>query len=60
MRPTRHYQMLRRTLPDTAAPRDQRMVVLVGSRKALGMADRRTDTGNRHSALRQRLREVDP
>jgi hypothetical protein len=34
------------------------LVVLVGMKKAVGMAVRRQDTSRRYTALRQRLREV--
>ncbi len=52
---TQHYLMLRRNLLYTAVTRGKQLVVLVGTNKALGMAVRRVDTGQRYTALRQRL-----
>jgi exodeoxyribonuclease V alpha subunit len=37
--------------------RGKRLVVLVGTKKALGMAIRRADTRHRYTALRRRLQE---
>jgi len=37
--------------------RGKKLVVLVGSRKALEMAVQRQDTSRRYSALRRRLQE---
>jgi exodeoxyribonuclease V alpha subunit len=42
----------------TAVTRGKRLVVLVGTKKALGMAVRRVDTGQRYTALRKRLHEM--
>ena len=52
---TQHYMMLQRNLLYTAITRGKKLVVLVGSKKALGMAVRRQDTGQRYTALRGRL-----
>jgi exodeoxyribonuclease V alpha subunit len=49
--------MLQRNLLYTAVTRGKKLVVLVGTKKALGMAVRRADTGQRFSALSRRLRE---
>ena len=54
---TQHYMMLQRNLLYTAVTRGKKLVVLVGTKKALGMAVRRADTNRRYSALRRRLRE---
>ena len=54
---TDHYLMLRRNLLYTAITRGRRLVVLVGSPKALGMAVRNNEEANRNSALAARLRE---
>ncbi len=54
---TQHYLMLRRNLLYTAVTRGKKLVVLVGTKKALGMAVRRVDTGQRYTALRKRLQE---
>ena len=52
---TQHYLMLQRNLLYTAVTRGKKLVVLVGSKKALGMAVRRADTGQRNTTLRKRL-----
>ena len=52
---TQHYLMLQRNLLYTAVTRGKRLVVLVGSKKALAMAVHRADTGQRYTALRKRL-----
>ena len=56
---TQHFMMLRRNLLYTGLTRGKKLVVLVGSRKALEMAVRRQETGRRCSRLCERLREVD-
>ena len=48
---TQHYLMLRRNLLYTAITRGKQLVVLVGSKKALGIAVRAVDTGRRYTAL---------
>jgi exodeoxyribonuclease V alpha subunit len=52
---TQHYLMLQRNLLYTAVTRGKRLVILVGTKKALGMAVRRQDTKRRCTALRMRL-----
>ena len=52
---TQHYLMLQRNLLYTAVTRGKQLVVLVGTKKALGMAVRRADTSQRYTALRKRL-----
>jgi exodeoxyribonuclease V alpha subunit len=52
---TQHYMMLQRNLLYTGITRGKRLVVLVGSKKALAIAVRRADTGQRYTALVQRL-----
>jgi len=52
---TQHYLMLQRNLLYTAVTRGKKLVVLVGTKKALGMAVRRVDTGQRYTALKKRL-----
>ena len=54
---TQHYMMLQRNLLYTAVTRGKRLVVLVGSRKALGMAVRNAEIALRCSGLAQRLRD---
>jgi exodeoxyribonuclease V alpha subunit len=54
---TQHYMMLQRNLLYTAVTRGKKLVILVGTKKALGMAVRRQDTARRYTALRKRLQE---
>ncbi len=49
--------MLQRNLLYTAVTRGKKPVVLVGTKKALGMAVRRQDTARRFTVLRKRLQE---
>src|SRR5262249_49176900 len=56
---TQHYMMLQRNLLYTGITRGKRLVVLVGSRKALSLAVQRQDTAKRYSLLRQRLASSD-
>ncbi|MEI6310554.1 MAG: ATP-binding domain-containing protein [bacterium] len=52
---TQHYMMLRRNLLYTAVTRGKKLVILVGTKRALSMAVRRQDTGQRYTALKGRL-----
>ncbi len=52
---TQHFVMLQRNLLYTAVTRGKRLVILVGSRRALQLAVSREDTNRRYSALRQRI-----
>lgn len=52
---TQHYMMLQRNLIYTAITRAQKLVVLVGSQKALAMAVRNDKVAERYSGLRHRL-----
>ena len=54
---TQHYMMLQRNLLYTAVTRGRKLVVVVGTKKALGMAIRRADTRQRYTALKRRLQE---
>jgi exodeoxyribonuclease V alpha subunit len=54
---TQHFLMLQRNLLYTGITRGKRLVVLVGSRKALELAVQRQDTARRYSALCRRLQE---
>lgn len=54
---TQHYTMLQRNLLYTAVTRGKKLVVLVGSKQALGLAIRRTDGTRRITTLAERLRE---
>ncbi len=52
---TQHYVMLQRNLLYTAVTRGKRLVVIVGSRRALSMAVSRQETRHRCTALQRRL-----
>jgi len=52
---TQHYMMLQRNLLYTAVTRGKRLVIVVGSPKAISMALSRADTRLRIGCLRQRL-----
>jgi exodeoxyribonuclease V alpha subunit len=52
---TQHFVMLQRNLLYTAVTRGKRLVVLVGTRKALGIAVRNADVSLRCSGLAHRL-----
>ena len=52
---TSAWTMLQRNLLYTAVTRAKQLVVLVGSRKAIGQAVRTVSAGRRHSALDHRL-----
>lgn len=56
---TQHYMMLQRNLLYTGITRGKRLVVIVGSRKALQMAVQRQDTARRCTALTRRLQETE-
>ena len=53
---TQHYMMLQRNLLYTAITRAKKMVVIVGTRKAVAMAVRNDKITARWSALTERLR----
>ena len=53
---TQHWIMLRRDLLYTAVTRGKRLVVLVGSRRALRRAVDNAETAHRHTRLAERLR----
>jgi len=55
---TQHYMMLQRNLLYTAITRAQKMVVIVGTRKAIAMAVRNDKIAARWSALQERLRKT--
>ena len=50
-----HYMMLRRNLIYTGVTRGKKLVVLVGQRKAIGIAVRSAEGGRRWSKLRELL-----
>jgi exodeoxyribonuclease V alpha subunit len=53
---TQHYRMLQRNLLYTAVTRARKLVVLVGDRKAIGMAVRNKSIAQRNTRLAHRLR----
>jgi exodeoxyribonuclease V alpha subunit len=57
---TQHYLMLQRNLLYTGVTRGKKLVVLVGSRKALALAVERQDTNRRCTGLRWRLASEAP
>jgi exodeoxyribonuclease V alpha subunit len=57
---TQHYVMLQRNLLYTAMTRGKRLVVLVGSKRALGIAVRNAKVADRHTRLVERLRRLAP
>jgi exodeoxyribonuclease V alpha subunit len=54
---TQHYTMLARNLLYTGVTRGKRLVVLLGQRKALAIAERNGGTRRRWSKLREWLRD---
>jgi exodeoxyribonuclease V alpha subunit len=54
---TQHYIMLHRNLLYTAVTRAKRLVVLVGTKKAVALAVRNVRTDKRYSALAERLQD---
>jgi exodeoxyribonuclease V alpha subunit len=55
---TSHYVMLHRSILYTAVTRGKKLVVLVGSRKALAMAIRNVRLEKRNSGLKEKLIEI--
>jgi exodeoxyribonuclease V alpha subunit len=55
---TEHFVMLKRSVLYTGITRGKRLVVVVGSRKALELAIGNADDGHRNSGLRERLRDL--
>lgn len=55
---TQHYMMLQRNLLYTAVTRAKRLCVLVGSRRAIGIAVRNDQVARRYTALDWRLRSA--
>lgn len=55
---TQHYVMLQRNLLYTAVTRGRRLVILVGTLKAVGLCVHRADTRHRITTLRQRLADA--
>jgi exodeoxyribonuclease V alpha subunit len=55
---TSHYMMLHRSILYTAVTRGKKLVVLVGSKKALAMAIRNLRVEKRNTGLREKLAEL--
>ncbi len=55
---TQHYTMLKRNLVYTGITRGRKLVVLVGSQRALRIAASRSETDKRNSMLVDRFRAV--
>ncbi len=55
---TQHYLMLQRNLLYTAVTRARQLAILVGTRRAIGIAVRNHKVTERHTALDQRLRQA--
>lgn len=55
---TQHYMMLQRNLFYTAITRAKKMVVIVGTRKAMAIAVKNDKIAARWSALKERLRTI--
>jgi len=55
---TQHYLLLQRNLLYTGITRAEKLVVLVGTRKAIAIAVRNDKIARRHTALDVRLREA--
>jgi exodeoxyribonuclease V alpha subunit len=53
---TQHFMMLQRSLLYTAVTRGKRLVVIVGSKRAVGMAVRNADAKKRYTWLAERVR----
>jgi exodeoxyribonuclease V alpha subunit len=52
---TQHFLLLQRNLLYTGITRGKKLVVLVGTQKALALAVQRQETQKRYTALRRRL-----
>ncbi len=57
---TQHFKLLQRNLLYTAITRGKKLVCLVGSRKAVGMAIRNNEIRLRRTGLRGRVAEAEP
>ncbi|HLL21846.1 MAG TPA: ATP-binding domain-containing protein [Kofleriaceae bacterium] len=53
---TQHFMMLQRSLLYTAVTRGKRLVVIVGSRRAVALAVKNADAKRRHTWLAERVR----
>ena len=55
---TQHFKLLQRNLLYTAITRGKKLVCIVGSRKAIGMAIRNNEIQQRRTSLRERIRKA--
>ena len=55
---TQHFKLLQRNLLYTAITRGKKLVCIVGSKKAVGMAIRNNEIQQRRTSLRERLKSV--
>ena len=55
-----HYMLLQRNLIYTAVTRGKKLVILVGTRKALGIGIRNDKTQKRYTLLKKRLQPALP
>jgi exodeoxyribonuclease V alpha subunit len=56
---TQHFLLLQRNLIYTAVTRGRRLVVMVGTRKALAIAVGNSEPQRRYTRLRDRLTSID-
>ncbi|HSW86379.1 MAG TPA: ATP-binding domain-containing protein, partial [Rhabdochlamydiaceae bacterium] len=54
---TSHFKLLYRNLLYTGITRGKRLVILVGSKKALAIAVKNEDVIKRHTGLQKRIKE---
>ncbi|MBT3191394.1 MAG: ATP-dependent RecD-like DNA helicase [Verrucomicrobia bacterium] len=55
---TQHFKLLQRNLLYTAITRGKKLVCIVGSQKAIGMAIRNNEIQQRRTSLRERIKEL--
>ncbi len=55
---TQHFMMLQRSLLYTAVTRGKRLVVIVGSRRAVALAVKNADAAKRNTWLAERVRQA--
>lgn len=55
---TQHYMMLQRSLLYTAVTRGKKLVIIVGSKRAVGLAVRNADAKKRYTWLAERVRSA--
>jgi exodeoxyribonuclease V alpha subunit len=55
---TSHFKLLNRNLLYTGITRGKKLVILVGTKKALGMAVRNEEVKKRYTGLKARIQEI--